>query len=81
MQDLSTQLPQEFAAMQEDFAVWAKANQVLDMPPDYSPQKQVMINGFWRYWLPVHGKTMALILAVLVLLSVWLLLRKRKRSV
>ena len=78
-QDLSTQRPQEFAAMQEDFAVWAKANQVLDMPPNYSPQKQVMINGFWRYWLPVHGKTMALILAALVLLPVWLLLRKRKR--
>ena len=78
-QDLSAQLPQEFAAMQEDFAAWAKANQVLDMPADYSPQKQVMINGFWRYWLPVHGKTMALILAALVLLPVWLLLRKRKR--
>ncbi len=78
-QDLSAQLPQEFATMQEDFVAWAKANQVLDMPADYSPQKQVMINGFWRYWLPVHGKTMALILAALVLLPVWLLLRKRKR--
>jgi arylsulfatase/uncharacterized sulfatase len=78
-QDLSAQLPQEFASMQDDFAAWAKANQVLDMPADYSPQKQVMINGFWRYWLPVHGKTMALILAVLVVLPVWLLLRRRKR--
>jgi arylsulfatase/uncharacterized sulfatase len=78
-QDLSAQLPQEFTTMQADFAVWAQANQVLDMPPGYSPQKQVMINGFWRYWWPVHGKTMALILAALVLLPVWLLLRKRKR--
>jgi arylsulfatase/uncharacterized sulfatase len=78
-QDLSMQLPQEFADMQEDFVAWAKANQVLDMPDGYSPQKQVMINGFWRYWLPVHGKTMALILAALMLLPVWLLLRKRKR--
>ncbi len=77
--DLSTQMPEEFAAMQADFAAWAQANQVLDMPPNYSPQKQVMINGFWRYWLPVHGKTMALILAALVLLPVWLLVRKRKR--
>jgi arylsulfatase/uncharacterized sulfatase len=78
-QDLSAQLPQEFTTMQADFVVWAQANQVLDMPPDYSPQKQVMINGFWRYGLPVHGKTMALILVALVLLPVWLLWRKRKR--
>ena len=78
-QDLSAQLPQEFATMQADFAAWSQANQVLDMPAGYSPQKQVMINGFWRYWLPVHGKTIALVLAVLVLLSVWLTLRKRKR--
>ena len=78
-QDLSTQLPQEFATLQADFAAWSQANQVLDMPSGYSPQKQVVINAFWRYWLPVHGKTMAMVLAAFVLLVAWWLLRKRKR--
>ena len=76
--DLSAKLPQEFAAMQVDYANYEKANQVLPMPSDYTPQKQVMINGFWRYWLPVFGKQVAAVLLTLTALLVWWRLRRRR---
>ena len=78
-QDLRDALPQEFATMQTDFAAWSQANQVLDIPAGYSPQKQVMINGFWRYWLPVWGKEVGAVLVGLVLLTLWWSVRRRRR--
>jgi arylsulfatase/uncharacterized sulfatase len=76
--DLSAKLPQEFAAMQVDYADYEKANQVLSMPADYTPQKQVMINGFWRYWVPVFGKQVAAVLLTLTALLLWWRLRRRR---
>ena len=78
-QDLQGTLPEEFATMQSDFAAWSQANQVLDIPAGYSPQKQVMINGFWRYWLPVWGKEVGAVLVGLVLLTLWWIVRRRRR--
>ena len=78
--DISAKLPQEFAAMQADYAAYEKANQVLPMPAGYSPQKQVMINGFWRYWVPVFGKQVLGVLLALTALLVWWRLRRRSRS-
>lgn len=78
-QDLSTKLPQEFAAMQVDYANYENANQVLPMPSGYTPQKQVMINSISRYWVPVYGKQAAAVLiGVLALLTWWVVRRRRK---
>jgi arylsulfatase A-like enzyme len=38
--DLQQQRPQEFAAMQADYAAWAKANGVLPMPEGYNPVRR-----------------------------------------
>jgi arylsulfatase/uncharacterized sulfatase len=77
--DLSAKLPQEFAAMQVDYANYEKGNQVLPMPDGYTPQKQVFINAIWRYWLPVHGKQAAALLVSLLALLVWCLVRRRRK--
>ncbi len=79
-QDLATKLPQEFAAMQVDYAHYEKTNQVLPMPDGYTPQKQVFINAIWRYWLPVHGKQAAAVLIGLLALLAWWLMRRRRRT-
>jgi arylsulfatase A-like enzyme len=77
--DLSARLPQEFSAMQVDYAAYEKANQVLEMPSDYSPQNQVFINSIWRYWVPVFGQqALGVVLALAALLLWWRLRRRRK---
>jgi arylsulfatase/uncharacterized sulfatase len=78
--DLSAQLPQEFAAMQVDYANYEKTNQVLPMPAGYTPQRQVFINAIWRYWLPVYGKQAAAVLIGLLALIVWWAMRRRRRT-
>ncbi len=78
-QDLSAKLPQEFAAMQVDYADYEKTNQVLPMPDGYTPQKQVLINSIWRYWLPVFGNQVAAVLIGLLALMAWWLLRRRRK--
>jgi len=65
-QDLQNELPDLFLSMQADYAKWAKANGVLDMPSGYDPIEQVIINSlvfvYWpRYKLHLIG-TMGLIL-------------------
>ncbi len=79
-QDISAKLPQEFAAMQADYAAYEKANQVLEMPSGYTPQRQVFINSVLRYWLPVFGKQALGVVLALVALLVWWRLRRRSRS-
>ena len=78
-QDLSAKLPQEFAAMQVDYAHYEKTNQVLPMPEGYTPQKQVFINSVSRYWLPVFGKQAAAVLIGLLALLTWWLVRRRRK--
>lgn len=61
--DLQKELPEQFAAMQIEYAAWAKANAVLPMPEGYNPVKQVFINSVMNYWLPTywpHGVASAL---------------------
>ncbi len=61
--DLQKELPEQFAAMQIEYAAWAKANAVLPMPEGYNPVKQVFINSVMNYWLPTywpHGVATAL---------------------
>ena len=77
--DVSTKLKHEFAAMQVDYAYYEKTNQVLPMPESYTPQKQVMMNSFLRYWLPVFGKQAAFILISLLVLMVWWVIRRRRK--
>ena len=73
--DLQHALPQQFAAMQAEYAAWAKANGVLPVPEGYDPVRQVMINSFVNYWMPVywpHG-----VAALLALLGLVIALRRR----
>lgn len=79
-QDLSSKLPQAFAAMQVDYAHYEKTNQVLPMPDGYTPQKQVFINAIWRYWVPVYGKQAAAVLIGSLALLIWWLVRRRRRK-
>jgi arylsulfatase A-like enzyme len=76
--DLRERLPQAFQAMQEDYANYEKANQVLPMPEGYTPQRQVFINSISRYWIPVYGKQVAAVVLALVGLLVWWRLRRRR---
>lgn len=49
--DLSAAMPDRFAAMQADYASYAKANGVLDMPPGYTADEQIN-----RYAFAQQGK-------------------------
>ena len=70
--DLQHALPQQFAAMQAEYAAWAKANGVLPVPEGYDPVRQVMINSFVNYWMPVYWPhAVAALLALLVGVTVW----------
>jgi arylsulfatase/uncharacterized sulfatase len=77
--DLSAARPQEFQTMQAQYADWAKANGVLPMPEGYSPIRQVEINALINVYIPRFRVPAAITLAVLVLLSI-VLIRRRRRS-
>jgi arylsulfatase/uncharacterized sulfatase len=65
--DLSGALPQLFASMQSDYAAYARANGVVDVPADYDVQHQVAQNAlkaqFGYYWW-------ALLIAALIVLAI-----------
>jgi arylsulfatase/uncharacterized sulfatase len=65
--------------MQAQYADWAKANGVLPMPEGYSPIRQVEINALINVYIPRFRVPAAITLAVLVLLSI-VLIRRRRRS-
>jgi arylsulfatase/uncharacterized sulfatase len=76
-QDLQKELPQQFAAMQAEYAEWAKANGVLPVPEGYDPVMQVMINTVVTYWLPTywpHG-----VATLLALLGLGIALKRRAK--
>ena len=76
-QDLQKELPQQFAAMQAEYAEWAKANGVLTVPEGYDPVMQVMINTVVTYWLPTywpHG-----VATLLALLGLGIALKRRAK--
>jgi len=79
--DLQKQRPQEFAAMQAEYAAWAKANGVLPMPDGYNPVKQVLINSFINYWIPTYRNTALAVLAGLIgLIVAGVVIRRRRRA-
>lgn len=79
--DLQATLPAEFAAMQSDYDNYAKSHGVLPMPAGYSPQRQVMMNSFWHYWLPAYGRMVAVsLLGLIGLLAGLLVWRKRVKA-
>jgi arylsulfatase/uncharacterized sulfatase len=65
--DLAQQQPQLFVSMQADYAAYAKANGVVDVPADYDVQRQVAHNALMMqlryYWW-------ALVIVGLVLLAI-----------
>jgi arylsulfatase/uncharacterized sulfatase len=76
--DLQIDMPDRFAAMQQDYLAYEKTHGVLPMPPGYTPSGAVLINGIFNYWLPTYGAAGLVLLALLASMA---LLSKRKRSV
>ena len=58
--DLQAELPEQFAAMKEDYARYAQSHGVLPMPDGYNPVRAVLINTIYNYWLPTYGVTAGL---------------------
>jgi arylsulfatase/uncharacterized sulfatase len=77
--DLQQARPQQFAAMQADYAAWAKDNGVLPMPEGYNPVKQVLFNTFANYWIPTYWPHGVAVLSVLLGLPAALVMRARRR--
>jgi arylsulfatase/uncharacterized sulfatase len=80
--DLRKELPEQFAAMQIEYAAWAKANGVLPMPDGYNPVKQVFINSIVNYWIPTywpHG--VATVLGLLGLVIAFKRRTQRRKAV
>ena len=77
--DLRQQRPQEFAAMQADYAAWATAQGVLPMPEGYNPVRQVMINTVFNYWIPAYRNSTIIALAGMVVAG-WFLITRRRRA-
>jgi arylsulfatase/uncharacterized sulfatase len=75
--DLQSEMPERFAAMQQDYLAYEKAHGVLPMPTGYTPAGAVLINGIYNYWLPTYGPTGLVFSALLVSIAVLL---KRKRT-
>lgn len=78
--DLQLELPEQFRTMQADYAAYAKANGVLDMPGDYEPVQQVIINAAVNVYWPRFKGVLLLLLTVLLAVPAALLYRRRQRQ-
>jgi arylsulfatase/uncharacterized sulfatase len=78
-QDLQQELPDLFLSMQADYAKWAKANGVLEMPKGYDPIEQVIINSLVFVYWPRYKLHLIGILGVLLLATFWFW-RRRTRT-
>jgi arylsulfatase A-like enzyme len=76
--DLQTRLPEQFVAMQADYAAYAKSHGVLPMPEGYDPIRQVLINSAINVYLPRYRMPVLVLIALLVLTVV--LLRRRRHG-
>ncbi|WP_422062054.1 arylsulfatase [Sphingopyxis sp.] len=78
--DLSVALPDRFAAMQADYAAYAKANGVLDMPAGYTADDQINQYAWEHQGKPRAIKAGLVLGGVLSLMSalVWRWLRRRR---
>lgn len=78
--DLAQALPQQFQAMQADYAAWAQAHGVLPLPEGYNPVRQVLINSIVNYWLPAYGVHVAVVLLALLGALAWAVRARRRRG-
>jgi len=78
-QDLAKREPARFAAMQADYAAYAKGDGVLAMPPGYSAPEQIMTNAAAELMLPRLLKLWpyAVGLTLALLGGAWLWRRRR----
>lgn len=78
--DLSRAMPDRFAAMQADYADYAKANGVLDMPAGYTADEQINQYAWERQGKPRVIKAALILGGALLLLSaiVWRWVRRRR---
>jgi arylsulfatase/uncharacterized sulfatase len=78
--DLSGSDPQRFAAMQRDYAAFAKANNVLPMPEGYTAPKQIFANALRNLLLPrlLALWPAGLLLVMVIATVIWW--RRRRQS-
>lgn len=78
--DLSRAMPDRFTAMQADYAAYAKANGVLDMPAGYTADEQINQYAWERQGRPRAIKAALIVGGGLLLLSaiVWRWIRRRR---
>jgi len=77
--DLQQQLPELFQQLQQDYADYAQANNVLPMPEGYDPIEQVFINSMVNVYLP-QLKRWGIPALLLLIGGIYLLLRRRRRQ-
>ncbi|MBP7662125.1 MAG: arylsulfatase [Burkholderiaceae bacterium] len=77
--DLRLKLPEEFRAMQADYAEYARSHGVLPMPDGYDPVQQVLINSLVNVYVPRFGPAALALLAGLSALALLLYRRRRLR--
>jgi arylsulfatase/uncharacterized sulfatase len=77
--DLQKAQPAAYAAMQADYAAWARANGVLPLPEGYSPVKQVLINTFVNYWIPTYWPLGVAVLLLLLAVPAAVVIRAQRR--
>jgi arylsulfatase/uncharacterized sulfatase len=77
--DLSAAMPARFAEMQADYAAWARANAVLDMPAGYTADDQINENAFNNMVKPRLLQAAPWAAALLATLTALLLWRRKKR--
>lgn len=78
--DLSVSDPQRFAAMQRDYAAFAKANNVLPMPEGYTAPKQIFANALRNLLIPrlLALWPAGLLLVMVIATMIWW--RRRRQS-
>lgn len=78
--DLAAEMPERLAAMQADYAAYAAANGVLEMPEGYTADDQINENAFNNVMKPRLLRAAPWVAGVVVLLlgSVWW--RRRRRT-
>jgi len=81
--DLSGSDPARFAAMQNDYVAFAKANNVLPMPEGYTAPKQIFANALRTLLIPRLLKLWPLgaLLAVAIAAAIWWRRRRQPRMV
>lgn len=79
--DLSAAMPDRFAAMRADYASYAKANGVLEMPAGYTADEQINSYAFERQGKPRLIRFATWAGGIIVLLAALLWWRRRRRRV